>query len=77
MASKEELKVEVKQVHATSLPPKARQESMSKRFYPTTRGNSFSYRFRGTPSGIQRTKSINVDSKTDDIEDGTGNNVKE
>lgn len=78
MASNEGLKVEVEQVHATSPPSIARQGSMSKNnclCSPTTHAGSFRCRLHRTPSGIQRTKSINADTKTNDDHDGIGNNV--
>ncbi|KAL8227476.1 hypothetical protein R6Q57_015060 [Mikania cordata] len=73
MAANEELKVDVEQVHMTS--PRlgggglARQGSVSKNnclCSPTTHAGSFRCRLHRAPSGIQRTKSINSDSKTDD-----------
>ncbi|KAJ0727259.1 hypothetical protein HanPI659440_Chr12g0479721 [Helianthus annuus] len=81
MAANEELKVDVEQVHVTSPPSGggglARQGSVSKNnclCSPTTHAGSFRCRLHRSPSGIQRTKSINSDSKTDDH---TANNVND
>ncbi|XP_024960894.1 uncharacterized protein LOC112501485 [Cynara cardunculus var. scolymus] len=72
MAGNEELKVEVEQIQVTSPPPTgglARQGSIAKNnclCSPTTHAGSFRCRLHRSPSGIQRTKSINLDSKPND-----------
>lgn len=68
MAANEDLKVEVEQVQVTSPSSGglARQGSMTKNnclCSPTTHAGSFRCRLHRTPSGIQRTKSINYDAK--------------
>lgn len=73
MAGNGDLKVEVENVQVTSPPSGggglARQGSMAKNnclCSPTTHVGSFRCRLHRTPSGIQRTKSINSDSKSND-----------
>ncbi|KAI3497663.1 hypothetical protein L1887_33121 [Cichorium endivia] len=74
MAANEELKVEVEQVQVTSPSSGglARQGSIAKNnclCSPTTHAGSFRCRLHRSPSGIQRTKSINSDAKTNDHND--------
>ena len=72
MATNEGLKVDVEHVKVTSPPSGglARQGSVSKNnclCSPTTHAGSFRCRLHRSPSGIQRTKSINSDSKPNDL----------
>ncbi|KAI3720348.1 hypothetical protein L6452_21264 [Arctium lappa] len=83
MAAKEELKVEVETIQATSPPASggglARQGSIVKNnclCSPTTHAGSFRCRLHRTPSGIQRTKSINLDSKHEDDDHNENNPIK-
>ncbi|KAJ0431046.1 hypothetical protein HanRHA438_Chr17g0840351 [Helianthus annuus] len=69
MAENKELKVDMGQVRVTSPPSGgvARQGSMTKNnclCSPTTHEGSFRCRLHRTHSGIQRTKSVNSESKT-------------
>nr|GEW71683.1 tubulin glycylase [Tanacetum cinerariifolium] len=73
MSTNEELKIDVEQAKVTS--PRAsgglaRQGSVTKNnclCSPTTHAGSFRCRLHRSPSGIQRTKSINSDSNENDV----------
>lgn len=72
MAANEDFKVELDHVQVISPPSGglARQGSVTKNnclCSPTTHTGSFRCRLHRTPSGIQRTKSINSDSKPRDL----------
>ncbi|KAK9074645.1 hypothetical protein SSX86_007243 [Deinandra increscens subsp. villosa] len=66
--NKEELKVEVEEIPATS-PPSGQGGGMTKNSClcsPTTHAGSFRCRLHRTHSGIHRTKSINSESSKSD-----------